>query len=99
MAITKLELLKSLHVILLACKNECVKDADEWQIYDDMSKRIINLLAKEQRRKGYMAVYNIEDVNDSYIIFTGTKEQCDIYVDILLKENPEMKGNIIIADI
>ena len=99
MATTKLDRLNTLRHALLECKNECVKDADEWQVYDDMTKRINDLIAEEQHRLGYMAVYPIVDGQAEAALFTGTKELCDIYVDILLEGHPEMKGNIIIANI
>lgn len=99
MATTKLDRLNTLRSALLECKKECVKDAGEWQVYDDITKRINDLITEEQHRLGYMAVYPIVDGHAGDDLFTGTKEQCDTYVDILLEGHPEMKGNIIIANI
>lgn len=51
MATSKLDRLKNtLCSVLLECKNECVKDVAEWQVYDDLIKRINDLIAEEQRR-------------------------------------------------
>lgn len=99
METTKLERLKTLRITLIDCMTESVEDADEWQIYDEMLKRIKNLITEEQHRQGYMAVYTIVDGNARDVIYTGTKESCELYVDILLTGNPEMKGNVIIANI
>jgi len=96
---TKLERLEALSATLLECKKECVKDAEEWQVYDDMMTRVKELIIEEQRRLGYMAVYPIEDGQAGTSIYHGTPEACDSYVEILLKGHPEMKGNIIIANI
>lgn len=96
---TKLERLEALSATLLECKKECVKDADEWQVYDDMMTRVKELIVEEQRRLGYMAVYPIEDGQAGASIYHGTPEACDFYVEILLEGHPEMKGNIIIANI
>lgn len=97
--ISKLDRLTKLRNMLLECKNECVKDADEWQIYYDMTKHIIDLINEEEHRLGYMAVYPIVDGQAKAAVFTGTKEQCDTYVEILLNGHPEMKGNIIVLEV
>lgn len=39
MATTKLERLNALNSTLLLCKQDSVKDAGEWQVYDDMMAR------------------------------------------------------------
>jgi len=93
----KLDRLNTIRIALLECKIESVKDVDEWQIYDDMSKRINDLIAEEHHRLGYLTVYSIANGQASYALFHGTKEQCDIYVDILFEGCPEMKDNIIIV--
>lgn len=96
---TKLDRLNALSTTLLECKKECVKDAEEWQVYDDIMTRVKELIIEEQRRLGYMAVYPIEDGQAGTSIYHGTPEACDSYVEILLEGHPEMKGNIVIANI
>ena len=96
---TKLDRLEALSATLLECKKECVKDADEWQVYDDMMTRVKELIVEEQRRLGYMAVYPVVDGQAEDYLFCGTPEACDSYVEILLEGHPGMKGNIIIANI
>jgi hypothetical protein len=96
---TKLDRLKALNATLLECKTDCVKDAEEWQMYDDMAKRVKQAIIDEERRLGYMAVYPIEDGQAGALLFTGTPEQCAVCVETLLEGHPEMKGNIIITNI
>lgn len=99
MKTTKIDRLINLRSALLECKIECVKDADEWQILDDMTKRINELIAEEQHRLGYMAVYHIVNGQATDELFRGTKEHCDIYVDIMTEGHPDMKRKFIIANI
>ncbi|MBQ9645361.1 MAG: hypothetical protein IJV24_03255 [Prevotella sp.] len=99
MATTKLERLNFLNSTLLLCEQDCVKDAEEWQVYDDMMARVKNMMTEEQHRLGYMAVYPIVDGQATTAIFNGTPDECDTYVSILLEGHPEMKGNIIITNI
>ena len=96
---TKLDRLKALAATLLECKTECVKDAEEWLFYDSMAMEVKDQILQEQRRLGYMAVYPIEDGQAGASLFTGTSDQCDLYVSTLLEGHPEMKGNIIIPNI
>ena len=96
---TKLDHLKALNATLLECKTDCVKDAEEWQMYDDMAKRVKQAIIDEERRLGYMAVYPIENGQAGALLFTGTSDQCDLYVETLLEGHPEKKGNIIITNI
>lgn len=96
-ATTKLDRLNTLRHALLDCMIESVKDTDEWHIYDDIMKRINDLMAEEHHRLGYMVVYHIVNGQTRDALFTGTKESCEIYVDILLEGHSEMKGNIIIV--
>ena len=84
---------------LLECKKESVKDAEEWQTYDNMTSRVNDLIHEEQRRLGYKAVYPIVDGCSRDAIFEGSPEACKVYVDILLDNHPEMKGNIIVLNI
>ena len=84
---------------LIECKKESVKDADEWQTYDDMMVKVNDLLTEERRKAGYMAVYPIVNGSAQEALFEGTKEQCKIYTDILLENKPEMKGNIIVLEL
>lgn len=96
---TKLDRLKALAATLLECKTECVKDAEEWLFYDSMAMEVKDQILQEQRRLGYMVVYPIVDGHAGDEMFSGTEEQCQSYVDILLEGHPEMKGNIIITNI
>jgi len=43
-----------------------------------------------------MAVYPILDGAAQEAIFEGTREECEIYTDILFEREPEMKGNILV---
>lgn len=99
MATTKLDRLNMLRDALIECKKESVKDADEWQTYDDMMEKVSDMLHEERRRLGYMAVYPIVDGSAQEALFEGTNVQCKIYTDILLEAHPEMKGNIIVLQI
>ena len=96
---TKLDRLETLRSVLIECKQECVKDADEWNTYNDMMAKVNDLLTEERRKQGYMAVYPIVNGSAQEAIFEGTKEQCKIYTDILLEAHPEMKGNIIVLEL
>ena len=99
MATTKLDRLNMLRDALIECKKESVKDADEWQTYDNMMVKVNDLLTDEKRKAGYMVVYPIVDGSAREALFEGTKEQCKIYTDILLEGHPEMKGNIIVLEL
>lgn len=94
---TKLDRLEALSATLLECKKECVKDADEWQLYDDMMTRVSDMLHEEHKRLGWSGVYEIKDGMAADCLFEGDKEACDSYVEILLEGHPEMKGNLIIS--
>ena len=96
---TKLDRFTMLRDALIECKKESVKDADEWQTYDDMMVKVNDLLTEERRKAGYMAVYPIVNGSAQEALFEGTKEQCKIYTDILLENQPEMKGNIIVLEL
>ena len=96
---TKLDRLTMLRAALLECKKESVKDADEWQTYDDMMTRVDRLLNDERQRLGYMAVYPIVNGSAQEALFEGTREQCKTYTDILLQAHPDMKGNIIVLEL
>ena len=96
---TKLDRLETLRSVLIECKQECVKDADEWQTYDDMMAKVNDLLTEEKRKAGYMVVYPIMDGSAGESLFEGTPEQCKIYTDILFEGHPEMKGNIIVLQL
>ena len=96
---TKLDRLTMLRDALIECKKESVKDADEWQTYEDMMVKVNDLLTEEKRKAGYMAVYPIVDGSAGESLFEGTPEQCKIYTDILFEGHPEMKGNIIVLQL
>lgn len=98
-AATKLDRLETLRSVLTECREGSVKDADEWQTYNDMLTRVSDLLTEERRKQGYMAVYPIKDGSAQEALFEGTSEQCKIYTDILLQAHPEMKGNIIVTQL
>ena len=97
--ISKLDRLEMLWEALLECKQGSVKDADEWQTYDDMMRKVNGMMLEEKRRLGYMAVYPIVNGSAQEALFEGTREQCKIYTDILLENKPEMKGNIIVLEL
>ena len=97
--ISKLDRLEMLWEVLLECKQGSVKDADEWQTYDDMMRKVNGMMLEEKRRLGYMAVYPIVNGCSQEALFEGTREQCKIYTDILLENQPEMKGNIIVLEL
>lgn len=97
--ISKLDRLEMLWEALLECKQGSVKDADEWQTYDDMMRKVNGMMLEEKRRLGYMAVYPIVNGSAQEALFEGTSDQCKIYTDILLENQPEMKGNIIVLEL
>ena len=84
---------------LVECRKESVKCSEEWHTYDNMMARVYDLIRKEQRRLGYKAVYPIVDGCSRDALFEGSPEACKVYVDILLENHPEMKGNIIVLNI
>lgn len=96
---SKLDRLTMLHDALIECKRGSVKDADEWQTYDDMMTKVNGLLTEEKRRAGYMVVYPIVDGSAGESLFEGTPEQCKAYTDILLENHPDMRGNIIVLNL
>ena len=98
-SMSKLDRLTMLRDALIECKKESVKDADEWQTYDDMMVKVNGLLTEEKRKAGYMVVYPIVDGSAGESLFEGTPEQCKIYTDILFDGHPEMKGNIIVLQL
>lgn len=95
----KLDRLNMLADALHECKVESVKDADEWQFYDDMRAKVNDMIHEEQRKLGYMAVYPIVDGMAGESLFEGTEEECKEYTDILLEQEPSMKGNIIMLQL
>ena len=96
---TKLDRLTMQRDALIECKNESVKDAEEWQAYHDMMRKVYDMMLEEKRRLDYMAVYPIVNGSAQEALFDGTKEQCKIYTDILLEKHPEMRGNIIVLQL
>ena len=96
---SKLDRLTMLRDTLLDCCKESVKDADEWQTFHDMLAKVVDMMTDERRRLGYMAVYPIVNGSAQEALFEGTREQCKIYTDILLENQPEMKGNIIVLEL
>ena len=97
--ISKLDRLTMLRNSLLDCCKESVKDAEEWQTFHDMLAKVVDMMTDERRRLGYMAVYPIVNGSAQEALFEGTREQCKTYTDILLKNQPEMKGNIIVLEL
>lgn len=95
----KLDRLEMLWETLLECKQGSVKDAEEWQTYDDMMRKVNGMMLEEKRRLGYMVVYPIVDGSARESVFEGTAEKCKIYTDILLENNPSMRGNIIVLQL
>ena len=98
-SMSKLDRLTMLRDTLLDCCKESVKDADEWQTFHDMLAKVVDMMTDERRRLGYMAVYPIVNGSAQEALFEGTREQCKIYTDILLENQPEMKGNIIVLEL
>ena len=98
-SMSKLDRLTMLRDTLLDCCKESVKDADEWQTFHDMLAKVVDMMADERRRLGYMAVYPIVNGSAQEALFEGTRDQCKIYTDILLENKPEMKGNIIVLEL
>jgi hypothetical protein len=96
---TKLDRLTMLRNTLIECCEESVKNADEWQTFRDMLAKVKDMISDEHRRLGYMAVYPIVNGSAQEALFEGTCEQCKIYTDILLENQPEMKGNIIVLEL
>lgn len=97
--ISKLDRLTMLRDSLLDCCKESVKNADEWQTFHDWLEKVKDMISDEHRRLGYMAVYPIVNGSAQESLFEGTREQCKIYTDILLENQPEMKGNIIVLEL
>ena len=98
-SMSKLDRLTMLRDTLLDCCKESVKDADEWQTFHDMLAKVVDMMTDERRRLGYMAVYPIVNGSAQEALFEGTREQCKIYTDLLLGNQPEMKGNIIVLEL
>ena len=98
-SMSKLDRLTMLRDTLLDCCKESVKDADEWQTFHDMLAKVVDMMTDERRRLGYMAVYPIVNGSAQEALFEGTRDQCKIYTDILLENQPEMKGNIIVLEL
>lgn len=98
-SMSKLDRLSILLDNLRKCRNECVRHSEEWLTYNDMIEKVSDMLYEEKRKAGYMAVYPIVDGSAQESLFEGTKEQCAIYTDILLENNPSMKGNIIVLQL
>ena len=98
-SMSKLDRLTMLRDTLLDCCKESVKDADEWQTFHDMLAKVVDMMTDERRRLGYMAVYPIVNGSAQEALFEGTREQCKIYTDLLLGNDPSMKGNIIVLEL
>lgn len=94
--VSKLDRLTKLQVLLRDCQHEAIKDIDEWMAFHDMREKVIDMLTDEKRRLGYSAVYPIVYSCSQKALYEGTKEECEIYIDNLIKTHPEMKGNIIV---
>lgn len=94
MATTKLDHLKRLRNTLVDLMTYCVKDGDDWQKYNDLLDRVIELQTEEMRKLGYMRVCLVNEVKAEETLFISTAENCDTYASILLEDNPEMRGYI-----
>ena len=95
--ISKLERLTILKAALDDCCREYVKDGEKWQTFRNMSDKVKEMLTDERRKQGWMAVYPIVDGCAQESLFEGTKEQCQIYVDILKEKDP--KTDIIVLQL
>ena len=98
-SMSKLDRLTMLRDTLLDCCQESVKDADEWQTFHDMLAKVKDMISDERQRLGYMVVYPIVNGSAQEALFEGTREQCKIYTDLLLKHDPSMRGNIIVLEL
>ena len=98
-SMSKLDRLTMLRDTLLDCCQESVKDADEWQTFHDMLAKVRDMISDERQRLGYMVVYPIVNGSAQEALFEGTREQCKIYTDLLLKHDPSMRGNIIVLEL
>ena len=98
-SMSKIDRLTMLRYALLDCCMESVNNAGEWQTFHDMLAKVKDMVRDEYRRLGYMAVYPIVDGSAQEALFEGTSEQCKIYTDLLLENNPSMKGNIIVLQL
>lgn len=94
METTKLDRLTRLRNTLTSIMRDCANDEDEWLKYRDILARVGELLTEERRKQGYMRVCLITDGRELETLFTGTAENCDIYVSILFEAHPEMRDNI-----
>ena len=95
--ISKLDRLTMLRNTLIECCQDSLKNDGEWQTFRDMLAKVKDMISDEHRRLGYMAVCPIVNGSAQEALFEGTREECKIYTDILLENQPEMKGNIIIT--
>ena len=98
-SMSKLDRLTMLRDTLFDCCQESVMDADEYQTFRDMLAKVVDMMTDERRRLGYMAVYPIVNGSAQEALFEGTREQCKIYTDLLLLNDPSMRGNIIVLEL
>lgn len=96
---TKLGRLTALRNVLLECCSETFNIPEEWRFFHNILDRANEKLLDEMRRLGYMAVYSIVGGCAQESLFVGTMEQCKEFTDILLDNDPSMKGNIIVIQL
>lgn len=96
---SKLDKLTNLRDSLLVCCKEYVKSAEEWEKFHVMLETVKAMITEEHRRLGFMGVFPIVNGSAQEAIYEGTRIQCQIYTDLLLKSNPEMRGHIIVLEL
>lgn len=96
---TKLGRLTALRNVLHECCCETFNIPEEWRFFHNILDRVNEKLLDEMRRLGYMAVYPIVGGCAQESLFVGTMEHCKEFIDILLENDPSMKGNIIVTQL
>ena len=94
---SKLDRLTMLRDSLLDCCKEYVKFPDQWNAFHQMLDEVNKMLHDERKAQGWSGVYEIVNGCAGDCLFEGTDSACGTYTDILLKAEPERKGNIIIS--
>lgn len=88
--------IERLNVTLRTLK-ESQEDHDDMD-FSEAIEKVRELLSREKKRLGWMAVYTIVNGCSQECLFEGTPDQCQTYVEIYLSGHPEMKDNIIVLD-
>lgn len=94
---SKLDRLTMLRDSLLDCCKEYVKFPDQWNAFHQMLDEVNKMLHDERKAQGWSGVYEIAGGCAGECLFEGTESACGVYADLLLKAEPDRKGNIIIS--